>query len=874
MGTSPETAARPPADAARIAVRGKFFEQGGEKFAVCGVTYGTFAPDASGDQFPSAAVVESDFRLMNASGINTVRTYTPPPVWLLDLALKYDLRVMVGVPWPQHLMFLDDSSILESTIEAVRTTVMSCSGHPALFAFAIGNEIPASIVRWYGRRRIERFLHRLYRVARAIDPLTPITYVNFPTTEYLQLPFLDFVAFNVYLETPEKLRSYLARLQNIAGDRPLVMAEIGLDSRRNGHDVQATSLGWQVRAAFEEGCAGTFVFAWTDEWYRGGFEIDDWDFGLVTRDRELKPAFDTVRRAYRVIPPKLENPPMISVVVCSFNGSRTIRECLEGIAKLDYPSYEVIVVDDGSTDTTASIAREFDVTLISTPNRGLSSARNTGWQTARGEIVAYIDDDATPHVDWLSYLAIGYRSGEFGGMGGPNIQPVEDDAIAHCVASAPGGPMHVLTNDRIAEHIPGCNMSFRRHVLEEIGGFDTRFRIAGDDVDICWRVQDAGYVIGFHAGAMVWHHRRNRVKIYWKQQRNYGRAEAMLEQKWPEKYNRAGHAVWHGRLYGNGHRQFLSWHRGRVYHGVWGSAPFQSEDAPVQTITSAMPLMPEWHLVTVGLVIGAALGLLWSPLLVALPLALAALGIVATDSILGGLRAPIPRHLDGQRKLRAITAWLYFLQPLARLAGRISFGLTPWRVRTPKAVLPVPRKLAVWSEGWHESSDWIERLRGSLRDAGAVTRSGGPYDRWDLSVRGGLTAGARVLVGVEDHGAGRQYVRVAVRPVVARSMVIALLAFVALGGAAYGGARLVSMLFFDGALGLGMIILAQAASAVGLAMAGVEGLARATDEELAESVAAGNGASIGLEAGAAISDAEQSDAAESDVELSVARRGA
>ena len=122
--------------------------------------------------------------------------------------------------------------------------------------------------------------------------------MNFPTTEYLDLPFLDFLAFNVYLETKESLTSYLARLQNLAGERPLVMAEIGLDSRRNGEVAQAESLDWQIASAFEAGCAGAFVFAWTDEWFRGGHDITDWDFGLTTRERRPKQALQSVVRRF------------------------------------------------------------------------------------------------------------------------------------------------------------------------------------------------------------------------------------------------------------------------------------------------------------------------------------------------------------------------------------------------------------------------------------------------------------------------------------------------------------------------------------------------------------------------------------------------
>jgi len=120
------------------------------------------------------------------------------------------------------------------------------------------------------------------------------------------------------------------------------------------------------------------------------------------------------------------------------------------------------------------------------------------------------------------------------------------------VANAPGGPIHVLLSDNVAEHIPGCNMAFRKDRLQAIGGFDPQFRRAGDDVDVCWRLQAKGWTLGFSAPAMVWHHRRNSIRAYLRQQIGYGDAEAMLERKWPEKYNAAGHVSWSGRLYGKG----------------------------------------------------------------------------------------------------------------------------------------------------------------------------------------------------------------------------------------------------------------------------------------------------------------------------------
>src|SRR5205823_9103075 len=151
----------------------------------------------------------------------------------------------------------------------------------------------------------------------------------------------DFVSFNVYLESQERLDAYLARLQNIAGDRPLLMSELGLDSMRNGEEAQAQTLDWQLRTTFAAGCCGAFVFSWTDEWHRGGADVDDWAFGLTDSDRRPKPALATVRRAFAKVPfPVFRAFPRISVIVCVYNGERTIRDCCEGLRSLEYPNYE------------------------------------------------------------------------------------------------------------------------------------------------------------------------------------------------------------------------------------------------------------------------------------------------------------------------------------------------------------------------------------------------------------------------------------------------------------------------------------------------------------------------------------------------------
>ncbi len=760
----------PAAALPRIAARGKFLWAGDEKFWVKGVTYGTFRPDAQGSQFPARETVERDFAQMSGNGINAVRTYTVPPRWLLDVAATHDLRVMVGLPWEQHVTFLDDRRRVRDILSRVKASVTECANHPAVLCFAIGNEIPAPIVRWYGRRRVERFIRRLYELAKAVDPAALVTYVNYPTTEYLELPFLDIYCFNVYLEHRDDLGAYLARLQNLADERPLLLAEIGLDSRRNGEQTQAESLDWQIRTVFSEGAVGTFVFAWTDEWYRGGADIDDWDFGLMTRDRRPKAALETVRRVYAETPfPPGTKWPRVSVVVCSYNGARTIRDTLEALRTVDYPDYEVIVVNDGSTDATPAIAAEYDVRLISTENRGLSNARNTGWQAATGEIVAYIDDDAYPDPHWLKYLAWTFLHHDFAGVGGPNIAPPGDGPIAECVYHAPGGPVQVLITDRIAEHIPGCNMAYRREALAAIDGFDARYRAAGDDVDLCWRLQDAGGTIGFHAAAMDWHHRRNSVTMFWRQQKGYGKAEALLEEKWPERYNALGHLSWTGRLYGRGWTLPALPARWHIYQGTWGHAPFQPLYHGGPTTWLSLPLMPEWYLVIGLLAVLSLVGLTWTPLLaVALPLLLVAVALPILQAVRSASRARFTSMPTGfeHLRLKTITAYLHLMQPLARLIGRIRHGLVPWRRRggANKRLRLFGAKPTLWFEHWQDPAALLNGVSDTLRSDGIPCYAGGDYDSWDLEVRSGLLGSARLNMTVEEHGGGKQLFRFRIRP--------------------------------------------------------------------------------------------------------------
>jgi len=471
----------------------------------------------------------------------------------------------------------------------------------------------------------------------------------------------------------------------------------------------------------------------------------------------------------------------VAVVIPCFNHGRFLAEAVESALGQTAGEPKVIVVDDGSTDESAEIAARHRCLLISTENRGLASARNTGLREARGEIVAYMDDDAHPDAHWLRYLVATMEDGGFAGAGGPNLPPHDDGPVARCVAEAPGGPVHVLTSDREAEHLPGCNMAFRRSALERVGGFDPQFRVAGDDVDICWRLLDAGRRLGFSPAAVVWHSRRPSVRAYLRQQRGYGAAEALLERKWPDRYGPAGQARWRGRLYGPGLVSGIG--RSRVYYGTWGSEPFQALYGAPRGRLAALGSLPEWHFLMAALAAASLAALWWTPLVAAVPFLCAALLAAAAPGARAAARAGFMRERLGRRRrlqMWVLTTVLHLVQPFARLRGRMH--PPPWRpCRPPRPAVPRPRTALRWSDDWQSAEDRIAAIYRRASADRAPVFCGSIWDRWDLHLRGGLLAGARLRLGLEEHGGGRQLVRIRIAPHVpaAAAAVVAALAVLA-----------------------------------------------------------------------------------------------
>ncbi len=755
----------------RIEVRAKFFFEGDKKFVLQGVTYGPLKPRTPGGPcFATPEETIRDFDLMGKLGVNTIRIYHTPPAWFLDLAAVRRIRVLVTIPWVKRVLFLDDPETLQQIRENLVESVKANAGHPALLGYFIDNEIPPDLVRWYGPRRMEAFLDSLVSLVKKHDPGALATYANFPPTEYLLPANVDFLSYNVYLHNERDLANYLGRLQNLAGDKPLILSEFGMDTVRHPEAEQAELLTTHVNTVFQAGLAGTIVFAWTDEWFTDGIVVEDWKFGIVGADRTPKEAYaalqpflaDPDRPLYQRFP--LKRHPKVSIVVCSYNGAKTLEDCLKSLEKIDYPDYEVVFVDDGSKDHSQEIVARFPwVRNIVQVNKGLSVARNVGIQAATGEIVAFTDSDCMADRDWVFFLVKALESGDFAAVGGPNISPPATDWIQATVAAAPGSPSHVLLTDTVAEHVPGCNMAYYKWALEEIGGFDPVYRKAGDDVDVCWRIMQNGHKIGFSPAAIVWHYRRFTVDAYFGQQKGYGEAEALLRRKHQNYFGSTGSAIWHGRVYTQV-RIDPFFAQPIVYHGIFGTGFFQcvyprSENPYVYLFGSL-----EW-VSFAAMVLVLSLPLPWLRLV---PLVLFALTLASGLSYM--MRARIEPRFDSIRA-RLLLFYLAVMQPLQRGWARNFTWLRG--KRTPEAVVdaaehePHPSTgvlraghLTFWSEAGKERTELLREIEVLLDEEGWNYTLDTGWTDWDVHIFASRWWSVRLRTMTEIYPHGRRLTRV------------------------------------------------------------------------------------------------------------------
>jgi glycosyltransferase involved in cell wall biosynthesis len=228
-----------------------------------------------------------------------------------------------------------------------------------------------------------------------------------------------------------------------------------------------------------------------------------------------------------------------TVILCVRNGAATIAQQLAASADQDYPQpWELLVVDNGSTDGTAGVVEQWrprlpGLRLVSASDRaGLAYARNVGVREARGPIVAFCDADDVADPGWLSGLVAGAREAElvggrleFGLLNGERAR--EWRGVAEDRPSPPVGLGYL-------PYAVGASFAVRREVIEGVGGCDERFTACGDDLDLSWRIQRAGGRLIVREDAVMHYRLRSDLAGVMRQRYRYGRVEALLRRKFSD----------------------------------------------------------------------------------------------------------------------------------------------------------------------------------------------------------------------------------------------------------------------------------------------------------------------------------------------------
>ena len=196
--------------------------------------------------------------------------------------------------------------------------------------------------------------------------------------------------------------------------------------------------------------------------------------------------------------------PLVSVIIPSFNAQETIKECLESFLDQTYKNFEIIVVDDGSTDNTPEIVKRYPVKLLKIKHSGASHARNVGIKEARGKFIVFADSDGKYSKNYLKRIVHPLKDPSIGGsIGFPRYNWVIKDNLLVKYQTF----KWLVTNElvRAGKRSVRGAWAYRREVFDKIGMFDETMKI-GEDVDLANRAKIAGFKINVVHDA-PWYHR-------------------------------------------------------------------------------------------------------------------------------------------------------------------------------------------------------------------------------------------------------------------------------------------------------------------------------------------------------------------------------
>jgi cellulose synthase/poly-beta-1,6-N-acetylglucosamine synthase-like glycosyltransferase len=222
----------------------------------------------------------------------------------------------------------------------------------------------------------------------------------------------------------------------------------------------------------------------------------------------------------------------IAIVVPVRNGESIIGGCIAACLSQTRPPDELIVVDNGSTDNTASVAAAAGANVLSEPRRGSYRARNTGWWSTRADIIAFTDADCVPDPRWLEELLEPFGDLSVAGVGGPIVQAELKSATQRWIIERRFLDQEFNASGSFLPFFATANAAYRRSVLEELNGFDPAYMSGGDN-DFSWRVQALTTgTLRYCPTASVRHLVGEKLSALTSRSRRYAAGDILLERRW------------------------------------------------------------------------------------------------------------------------------------------------------------------------------------------------------------------------------------------------------------------------------------------------------------------------------------------------------
>lgn len=231
-----------------------------------------------------------------------------------------------------------------------------------------------------------------------------------------------------------------------------------------------------------------------------------------------------------------------SVVIAAYNAKATIAQCIEAVLQQSVPrsQFEVIIVDDGSTDDTRKMIASRDVKILCQPHRGVGAARNLGVEQAQGEIILFTDADCAPAHDWVETLIQPFHDSEISGAKGV-YKTYQSEVIARFAQLEYEDKYDKMKKEKYIDFVDTYCAAYRKSIFSKDGGFDPAFRRSGEDIEFSYRLAERGYKMVFIPQAIVYHHHVDSLWGYLKRKFYVGYWRVLMYQKHPGKIWKDSH---------------------------------------------------------------------------------------------------------------------------------------------------------------------------------------------------------------------------------------------------------------------------------------------------------------------------------------------